>query len=106
MIKIRPIINVLRNECVKTETEELHSVDEQMILSKTKFTKIKQENSKKKKKKISELKNLFRSGSGGFMYEFYLYSGKENTDDNAPYNHLQKSAQVVAKLCQDLPEQK
>ena len=50
MIKIRPIINVLRNECVKTETEELHSVDEQMILSKTKFTKIKQENPKKKNK--------------------------------------------------------
>ena len=104
MIKIRPIINVLRNECVKTETEELHSVDEQMILSKTKFTKIKQENPKKTK--TSELKNLFRSGSGGFMYEFYLYSGKENTDDNAPYNHLQKSAQVVTKLCQDLPGQK
>ena len=104
MIKIRPIINVLRNECVKTETEELHSVDEQMILSKTKFTKIKQENPKKTK--ISELRNLFRSGSGGFMYEFYLYSDKENTDDNAPYNHLQKSAQVVVKLCQDLPGQK
>ena len=36
------------------------------------------------------------------MYTFYLYGGKES-QEQTPYSHLQKSAQVVAKLCVDLP---
>ena len=36
------------------------------------------------------------------MYDFYLYSGKQENGDT-PYKDLQKSAQVVAKLCTDLP---
>ena len=36
------------------------------------------------------------------MYKFYLYRGKE-PEEQTPYSHLQKSAQVVAKLSVDLP---
>ena len=35
------------------------------------------------------------------MYMFYQYEGKES-QEKTPYNHLQKSAQVIAKLCVDL----
>ena len=42
------------------------------------------------------------------MYDFFIYEGKPSTNgndntDNTDYDHLQKSAQVVAKLCQNLP---
>ena len=92
------------NSCNKLTVDETESSDEQVIPFKTKFTKIRQYNPKKPKK--WGFKNLVRSGSRGFMYDFYLYSGKQNANDNAPYNHLEKSAQVVAKLCQDLPGHK
>ena len=36
------------------------------------------------------------------MYNFYLYGGRE-PKEQTPYSHLQKSAQVVAKLSVDLP---
>ena len=36
------------------------------------------------------------------MYMFYLYRGKES-QEKTPYSHLQKSTQVVGKLCVDLP---
>ena len=104
LFKIRPIIEAVRNQCINIEPEEFQSVDEQIIPSKTRFTKIRQYNPKKPKK--WGFKNLVRAGSSGFMWDFYLYSGKETTNNDVPYNHLQKSAQVVAKLCQELPGQK
>ena len=48
LFKIWPIIKTVRNEYVKTEIEEFQSVDEQVILFKTKFTKIKQSKETKK----------------------------------------------------------
>ena len=77
LFKIRPIIEAVRNQCIKIEPEEFQSVDEQIIPSKTRFTKIRQCNPKKPKK--WGFKNLVRAGSSGFMYDFYLYSGKETT---------------------------
>ena len=56
----------------------------------------------KKKKRKWGFKNLVRAGASGFMYDFYLYSGKEG-NEVTPYSYLQKSAQVVAKLCVELP---
>jgi len=100
LFKIRPLLEAVRNECIKVEPEECQSVDEQIIPSKTKRTKIRQYNPKKPKK--WGFKNLVRAGASGFMYDFYLYAGKEN-DDNPEFQGLQKCAQVVAKLCKDLP---
>ena len=48
--KIRSVVEAVRNECVKVTPEKYHSVDEQIIPSKTKYTKIKQYNPKKNKK--------------------------------------------------------
>lgn len=101
LFKIKPILIAVRNECIKIEPEEHHSIDEQIIPSKTKFTKIRQYNPKKPCK--WGFKNLVRAGASGFMYDFYLYSGRELDVEQAPYSNLQKSAQVVAKLCIDLP---
>ena len=96
LFKIRPVVEAVRNECVKVTPEEYHSVDKQIIPSKTKYTKIKQYNPKKSKKR--EFKNLVPAGSSGFMYDFLLYAGKTE----ASVYHLHKRAQVVARLCEHL----
>ena len=74
---------------------------------KTKFSSIRQYNPKTPKK--WGFKNLVRAESSGIMYDFFIYEGKPMTNnghDNTDYDHLQKSAQVVAKLCQNLPSHK
>ena len=40
LFKIKPILEAVRKECVKVEPEEFHSVDEQIIPSKTRYTKV------------------------------------------------------------------
>ena len=50
LFKIKPIMEGVRNECIKIEPEQFQSVDEQIIPPKTKFTKIRQYNRKKMKK--------------------------------------------------------
>ena len=40
LFKIMPILEAVRKECVKVEPEEFHGVDEQIIPSKTKYTKV------------------------------------------------------------------
>jgi len=92
LFKIRPMLVGVRNECVKIEPEEHHSIDEQIIPSKTKYTKIRQYNPNKPCK--WGFKNLVRAGASGFMYDFYLYSGRD-LEEPTPYSNLQNSAQVV-----------
>ena len=38
LAKVRPIINAVREECIKVEPEEYDSVDDQIIPSKTKYS--------------------------------------------------------------------
>ena len=99
LAKIRPIVDIVRNQCIEVEPEEYHSVDKQIIPSKTKFSSIWQYNPKKPKK--WGFKNLIHAGSSGIMYDFFIYEGKPTTNngnDNTDYDHLQKSAQVIASL--------
>ena len=42
LFKINPIVDAVRNECRKIEPEEFQAIDEQIIPSKTKFSKIRQ----------------------------------------------------------------
>ena len=96
--KIRPVIKAIRNNCVKIESEKYQSVDEKIIPSKICQTKIQQYNPKKPKK--WGFKNLVRAVAPGFIYDFYLYAGK---DEPNPDSGLQKYAQVVSRFCKDLP---
>ena len=49
---MRPIITAIRDECVKIEPEEFQAVDEKIICCKTKRSKIRQYNPKKKQQKM------------------------------------------------------
>ncbi len=105
LFKIRPVLEGLRSQCILSTPEEIHAVDEQIIPSKTKYSKIRQYNPKKPVKR--GFKNLVRAGSSGMIYDFYVYAGKDAAGQKtAEYDHLQKSAQVVAKLCKDFPSHK
>ena len=44
LAEFRPIVDTVRNQCIEVELEEYHSVDEQIIPSKTKFSRIRQYN--------------------------------------------------------------
>ena len=93
---------MVRDEFVKIESEEHNSVDEKIIPSKTKYSFIRQYNPKKPKK--WRFKNLIHARISGFMYDFFVYDGKNSVElDDGKFDHLQKCAQVVAKLCNDLP---
>lgn len=96
LAKIQPIIDIVREQCLKVSPEESHSIDEQIIPAKTKFSGIRQFNHKRPTK--FGFKNLVRAGASGFMYDFYIYAGKSGTVPNADYSDLQKSTQVVAQL--------
>ena len=75
-------------------------MDEQIMPSKTKRSKMRQYNPKKPRE--WGFQNLVRAGASGFMYDFYIYGGKkENVDPE--YQSLQKCTAVVANLCKDLP---
>ena len=70
LFKVRCIVEAVAANCRKVRPEQNHSVDEQIIPSKTKYSKIRQYNPKKPVK--WGFKNLVRAGSSGFMYDFYI----------------------------------
>ena len=61
LFKIRPLLDMVRINCLKVEPEEVMSVDEQIIPSKTKRSGIRQYNLKKPIK--WDFKMLFRAGA-------------------------------------------
>ena len=77
LFKIRPLLSSLRENCVKIEPEQDHSIDEQIIPAKTKFSGIRQYNPKKPTK--WGFKNFVRAGKSGMMYDFFLYEGAKST---------------------------
>ena len=46
LAKVRPVIDAVRDCCVLVEPEEFHSIDKQIIPSKTKYSKVRQYNPK------------------------------------------------------------
>jgi hypothetical protein len=101
LAKVQPIFDIVREQCLKVSPEESHSIDEQIIPAKTKFSGIRQYNPKKPTK--FGFKNLVRAGSSGYMYDFYIYAGKREAVEDADYSDLQKSAQVASCTTRALP---
>ena len=65
------------------------------------------DNTNRKSQKKSGFKNLVHADISGFMYDFFTYDGKNSAElDDGKSGHLQKSAQVLTKLCDDLPGHK
>ena len=73
LYKVQPVIEGVRQNCLKIEQEICHSIDEQIIPAKTKYSGIRQYNPKKPTK--WGFKNFVRAGKSGMMYDFFLYAG-------------------------------
>ena len=72
LFKVQPILDGVRKNCLLIEPEEKHSIDEQIIPAKTKFSGIRQYNANKPVK--WSFKNFVRAGASGIMYDFFLNS--------------------------------
>lgn len=71
LFKIRPLLDMIRANCIKTKGENLYSVDEMMISYKgTKAGNLRQYMPKKPKK--WGFKMFVRAGVSGIVYDFFL----------------------------------
>ena len=70
-----PLLDLVRNNYIKVEAEQCHSIDEQIIPAKTKRSGgVKQYNPKKIHK--WGFKNMVRAGQSGMIYDIFMYGGK------------------------------
>ena len=77
LFKVRPLLDMVRDNCLKIEPEQCHSIDEQIIPVKTKRSGgVIQYNPKKIHK--WDFENMVRAGKSGIMYDFFLHAGKHS----------------------------
>lgn len=95
--KVRPLLNYIREACMKVECENKCSIDEQIIPFKGKC-KAKQYIPNKPNK--WGFKMFARCGVNGLVYDFHLYDGsKPNVQNSCGL----VSGDFVIKLCESLP---
>ena len=100
LFKVRPLFDLVRNNCIKVEPEQCHSIDEQIIPAKTKRSGgVKQYNPKKIRK--WGFRNMVRAGQSGMIYEFFIYGGKHSA--GAERCDAEES---VLRLVEELPKHK
>ena len=76
LYKVQPVLDGVRQNCLKLEPESNHSIDEQIIPAKTKYSGIRQYNPKKPTK--WGFKNFVCAGKSGIIYDFFhLYWHEE-----------------------------
>ena len=92
LFQIRPVTEAVRKNSMVIEPDSVHSIDEQIILAKTKLSGIRQYNPKKAKK--WGVKMFVRAGQSRMMYDFFLYGGKD----------VVSAANVVLRLSEGIPQ--
>lgn len=104
--KIRPLIQMIRQNFLKVPHETRFSIDEMMVPYKGKKAGNRKQYVKNKPKKWG-FKIFVRAGVSGFIYDFIVYGG----DDTFRYNELSQDeeslglgAKVVIALCKSIPD--
>ncbi|MCL4125853.1 UNVERIFIED_CONTAM: hypothetical protein GTU68_039532 [Idotea baltica] len=98
LFKIRPVIDSIRNNCLKVPQEEHQAVGEQMIPTEAHIP-LKQYNPKKAHK--WGYKVISRAGESGFVHDFIIYTGKGTIEDT---ENIGLSSSFVLKLTEDVPK--
>lgn len=99
LFKVRPILDSVRVKCQQLPQEENHSVDEQIIPTKT-CTSLKQYLPNKSNK--WGIKVWARRRVSGILYDFEEYTGKTTKAEAKP--ELLMGGNVVCRLTQSLPK--
>jgi len=79
LYQIEPVLDHVRKNCLEVEPEQDHSIDEQIIPAKPKYSGIRRYNPKKPVK--WGFKNFVRSGASGIMYDFFVDTGAASKDE-------------------------
>ena len=95
LYKIKPVLEHVRQNCLKIEPEVQNSIDEQIIPAKTRYSGIRTFNPKKPVK--YGFKNFVRAGKSGMMYDFFLYAGASTSSEKCTGEY------VILRLCENLP---
>ena len=98
LYKVQPLLDGVRANCIRIEPEIEHSIDEQIIPAKTKYSGIRQYNPKKPVK--WGFKNFVRAGKSGIMYDFFIYTDALSASEKCTGQY------VVTRLCETLPHNK
>jgi hypothetical protein len=98
LFKVRPLLQVVKQQCNNLEQEEFHSIDEQIIPTKGR-SNIRQYVPKKPHK--WGIKVYIRCGISGILYHFHIYTGKNNNSKST----LGATGATVLSLCETLPKQ-
>lgn len=99
--KVRPVVESVRKNCLKIEQEGTYSIDEQIIPytgkkagSRRQFVKNKPHN--------CGFKVLARAGVSGIIYDFFIYSGKNEVSVSVP--NVGVGGQFVIDLCRSITD--
>jgi len=104
LYKIRPLLQMLRENCLTVPPEEINSVDEQIIPFKGKSS-LRRYLPKKPKK--WGFKIFSRNGQSGYCYDIEIEGAPDPQDANelAPVDQIGKSGgDVVLRMCSKLPK--
>ncbi|XP_072377857.1 uncharacterized protein [Diabrotica undecimpunctata] len=106
--KIRPVMEMIRKNCLKIEEEKKMSVDEMMVAYKGKKAGCRRQYMPKKPKKWG-FELFVRCGVSGIVYDFLPYEGDDTfrdgyfTDDKESFGFC---AKTVLALCQTIKSPK
>lgn len=101
--KIRPVMEKIRQNCLKTEEEGQYSIDEMMMPYKGK----KAGNRRQYLPKKWGFKNFVRAGVSGLIYDFIMYGGDDTFRDHAftpKEASLGVGGMVVIALCKTIKQ--
>ncbi|XP_063232710.1 piggyBac transposable element-derived protein 3-like isoform X3 [Bacillus rossius redtenbacheri] len=103
--KIRPLVKIIRERCLKLDHESRFSIDEMMIPYKGEKAGSRRQYLPSKPKKWG-FKVFVRAGVSGIIYDFLFYGG-DDTFRNRPFTREEElfglGPKVVIALCKTIP---
>nr|XP_008278366.1 PREDICTED: piggyBac transposable element-derived protein 3-like [Stegastes partitus] len=103
LLKLRPILDYMRNRFMEIESENQFSIDEMMVPYKGKKAGSLRQYLPSKPKKWG-FKIFVRAGVSGFVYDFMVYTGKSTFDGalQTPEKEFGLGGNVVLQLCRTI----
>lgn len=97
-VRVRPLMNAVRNRCLQLPVEEYLSIDEQMIPMRGRVAKGVKQYVKNKPKIKWGVKNLVLCGKSGLAYDFTCYQGSTTEFDPDMLSTFGSGATMVLHL--------